>query len=57
MIEILVVEKRLTYIDAVVHYCEANELEIRVVSKLVTSSLKDKIEIEARELNFLKKIK
>ena len=54
-IDTLVSEKRLTYIDAVVHYCDENNVEVKIVSKLISATLKEKIEIEARKLNFLKK--
>jgi hypothetical protein len=41
--------------DAIVHYCENNELEIESAAKLINSIIKSKIECEAQELNFLPK--
>jgi len=41
--------------DAVLAYCEENQLEPEDVSKLISQSLKDKIEMEFRELNYLPK--
>jgi len=41
--------------DAIVHYCENNELEIESAAKLINSIIKSKIEAEAQELNFLPK--
>lgn len=54
IIEDLVEEKNdLTYMDAVVYYCEKNDIDTGSVSKLLTKNLKAKIEVEARELNYL----
>ena len=39
--------------DAVVYYCEINTIEIETVKKFISKSLKEKIELEARDLNFL----
>lgn len=54
-IEDLVQEKRLSYMDAVLHYCQENLLEPEDVSKLINRSLKDKIENDFRNLNYLPK--
>jgi folate-dependent tRNA-U54 methylase TrmFO/GidA len=55
-IEKLVKEhKDMTYIDAVVHYCEKNELDVGTVNPLVSKTLKQKIELEAQALNYLPK--
>lgn len=54
-IEELVQEKKLTYMDAVLYYCEENLLEPEDVSKLINRSLKDKIENDFRDLNYLPK--
>ena len=54
IIEDLVEEKNdLSYMDAVVYYCEKNDIDTGTVSKLLTKNLKAKIEVEARELNYL----
>ena len=54
IIEDLVEEKNdLSYMDAVVYYCEMNDIDTGTVSKLLTKNLKAKIEVEARELNYL----
>ena len=55
IIEKLVCDKRISYMDAIVHYCENNELEIESAAKLINSIIKSKIEAEAQELNFLPK--
>lgn len=54
-IEKLVHNKSLSYIDAVVDYCETNNLEIEVIAKIITGALKSKIKIEAEELHLLPK--
>jgi hypothetical protein len=54
-IEQVVREKRMSYMDAVLDYCKENYLEPSDVSKLINKSLKDKIEMNFRELNYLPK--
>ena len=48
-------EDNIPCMDAVLAYCEENQLEPDDVSKLINQSLKDKIEMEFRELNYLPK--
>ena len=43
------------YIDAIVHYCEINELEVESVTKLVSKPLKEKLKWDATRLNFMKR--
>lgn len=45
----------MNYIDAIVHFCDQNSIEVESVSKLITKPLKEKIKYEAMELNFLKR--
>ena len=45
----------MSYIDAVVYFCEKNSIDVESVSKLISKPLKEKIKYEAMELNFLKK--
>ena len=54
-IEKIVAEEKLNYIDAIVHYCEVNELEVDSVTKLVSKSLKERLKWDAIRLNFMKK--
>ena len=54
-IEKIVAQEDLNYIDAILHYCEKNDIEPDSVSRLITKGLKEKIEANARELNFLPK--
>ncbi len=54
-IEAVVREKRINYMDAVLEYCKENYLEPEDVASLINKSLKDKIEMNFRELNYLPK--
>lgn len=45
----------MNYIDAIIHFCEENNIDIESVPKLISKPLKEKIKYEAMELNFLKK--
>lgn len=45
----------MNYIDAIVHFCEKNSIDLESVPKLIPKPLKEKIKYEAMELNFLKK--
>ena len=54
-IENLAKEKNITHMEAVLDYCRRNNLEPDTVGRLISKSLKDKIEANARELNFLPK--
>ena len=54
-IEKIVAEEKINYIDAIVHYCEVNELEVESVTKLVSKPLKEKLKWDATRLNFMKK--
>lgn len=43
-----------TCMDILIDYCISNDIEIESVNKLLSTSLKDKIEAEAQDLNMLK---
>ena len=53
IIEMYVIEKRCTYMDAVVLYCESNQMEIESAAKLLNTKIKESLEIEYGELNYL----
>ena len=40
--------------DAVLHYCDINEIDPGTVSNLISKSLKEKIKLEATDLRMLK---
>ena len=54
-IEKIVAEEKINYIDAIVHYCEVNELEISAELRLVSKPLKEKLKWDATRLNFMKR--
>ena len=54
-IEEIVKEKELSYMDAVLHYAQTSEIEPEAMAKMLNQSIKDKIEVEAQDLNMLKK--
>ena len=54
-IEKIVAEEKLNYIDAIVHYCEVNELEVDSITKLISKPLKERLKWDATRLNFMKK--
>ena len=54
-IENIVKEKKITHMEAVLWYCKDQGIEPDTVSNLLTKGLKEKIEANARELNFLPK--
>ena len=45
----------MSYIDAIIHFCEKNSIDVESVPKLISKPLKEKIKCEAVELNFLKR--
>ena len=55
IIEKLVKEKNMSYMDAVIHYCEENDIDLQHINKLISKPLKEKISVEAQKLNFLPK--
>ena len=55
-IEQLVLDnKNMNYIDAIVHFCDQNSIDLESVPKLIPKPLKEKIKYQAQELNFLKR--
>jgi hypothetical protein len=54
-IEEIVWMKDVSYMDAIILYCEETGFEIELTSKLISGSLKSKIKLEAEELHFLPK--
>ena len=55
-IEQLVLDnKNMNYIDAIVHFCDENNIDVESVPKLISKPLKEKIKCDAQQLNFMKK--
>ncbi|WDS61002.1 late promoter transcription accessory protein [Synechococcus phage S-BM1] len=45
----------ISYIEAVVTFCQENEIELETVPKLMTKPLKERLRHEAERLNYMKK--
>ena len=45
----------MTYMDAVLHFCDENKIDPAEVGKLISKPLKEKIKLDAQELNLLAK--
>ena len=46
---------KLSYMDAILHYCDQNGMEPETVAQLVNTKLKAQIREEAEKLNYLPK--
>lgn len=53
-IEMIVLHQKMNYIDAIIHYCDRESIEVDSVSKLMTKPLKEKLKFDATRLNFMK---
>jgi len=54
-VEKVAFENEMNYIDAIIFYCEKNEIEIESVPKLISKPLKEKLKYDAQKLNFMKR--
>ena len=54
-IENLVQKTNMTYIDAVMHYCEENKLEPETAGKMIGGKLKQNIQEEAEDLHLIER--
>lgn len=54
-IEDKVAREKISYMDAIIAYCNEIEIDIDNVGALVNQTLKDKIQLEAEEQNLMKK--
>ena len=55
IIEGIVKDKRISYLDAVLYYCEDNDIDTASVGPLINKSLKEKIKEEAEKLNLVER--
>ena len=55
IVEQKVRDHRYSYMDAVIHICEDIDLELEDIRKYISGSIKEKIEVEAMNLNYLPK--
>jgi len=56
LVEDNVKKHRYTYMDAIIHLCEDIDLDLQDIRKYVSTNLKEKVEAEAMELNYLPKL-
>ena len=56
-IEVLCRSKNMEYVDAVVHWCEVNKLEVEYAASIIKKDpvIKAKIQVEAENMNILKR--
>jgi hypothetical protein len=54
-IESIVQEKRISHMDAVLLYCEQNFIDPEDISRMINKNLKQKIELNMIEQNYLPK--
>ncbi len=54
-VEKIAYDNSMNYIDAIVHYCESNEIELESVPKLISKPLKEKLKYDAQKLNYMKR--
>lgn len=53
LVEECVQINKCTYMDAVIELCQQHNLELEEIKKFISPIIKEKIEVEARKLNFL----
>jgi len=53
LVEDAVIKKRLSYMDAIIHICEEENIDPEDTKKYLSPSIKSKLEAEAIELNLL----
>jgi len=54
-IEQLVQKTNMSYLDAIVHYCEENKLEPETAGKMVGGKLKQHVQEEAEDLHLIER--
>jgi len=54
-VETIVSEEQVNYIDAILYFCDRNNIEIETVPKLISKPLKEKLKWDAEQLCFIKK--
>ena len=54
-IENLVQKTKMSYIDAVMYYCEENKLEPETAGKMIGGKLKQNIQDEAEDLHLIER--
>lgn len=47
--------EKIGYMDAIIQYCNEIDIDVEAIAKLINQPLKDKIQVEAEEQNYLKR--
>ena len=55
-IEQIVKTNKMSYMDAIVWYSEQRNIEPETAAVLLNKNIRNKLEVEARDLNFLPKV-
>ena len=55
-IEKIVLREKMNYIDAIVSYCDKETIDVESIPKLMTKPLKEKLKVDATNLNFMKNV-
>jgi len=55
LIESTVADLKMPYIDAIIKVCETNDIELEDIKKFISPVIKNKLEAEAMDLNYLPK--
>tara|TARA_B100001093_G_C25979505_1_gene656750 strand:- start:22 stop:264 length:243 start_codon:yes stop_codon:yes gene_type:complete len=55
LVENAVFDLKISYMDAIIHLCDKNDIELEDINKFISPIIKGKIEAEAMGLNFLPK--
>jgi hypothetical protein len=53
-IEMIVLSEKMNYIEAIIHFCDKQSIDLESIPKLMTKPLKEKLKIDATRLNFMK---
>lgn len=53
LVEECVIKNRMTYMEAIITLCDEHEVELEEVRKFISPVIKEKVEAEAQNLNFL----
>lgn len=54
-IEERVLREKIGHMDAVIKYCDEIDIAVESVAKLINQSLKEKIQVEAEDQNYMRK--
>ena len=55
LVENTVYDLKISYMDAIIHLCDKNDIELEDINKFISPIINGKIEAEAMGLNFLPK--